>query len=71
MFTASASELTNYVIDPEGWVRDRASIPLVFWDAVPVYLDPSAGKVLVSVESLEETRMRNQARKALRAKLTD
>ena len=66
VFTASASELTNYVIDPEGWVLARASIPLVFWDAVPVYLDPSAGKVLVSVESLQERRERVQARQALR-----
>ena len=71
VFTASAEELTDWIIDPGGWVENRASIPLVFWDAVPVYLDPSAGTILVPVESIEELRWRRQARKAKQEELKD
>ena len=71
MFTGSELELENFVIDPDGWVRNRASIPLVFWDAVPVYLDPSAGTILVSADQLQETRDRKKARELMRKQLAD
>ena len=35
----------------------------MFWDAVPVYLDPSAGSILVSIEDLVDLRMRKEAQK--------
>ena len=69
VFTASAEELSEHILDAHDWVRHRASIPLVFWDAVPVYLDPSAGSVLVPLESLEEARLRRLARQALKKEL--
>jgi len=65
VFTAGAQELEHQVIDPEGWVANRASVPLVFWDAVPAYLDPSAGTVLVDVDELSDLRLRREARKML------
>ena len=63
--------MQEWVIDPAGWVENRDSIPLVFWDAAPVYLDPSVGKILVPVESIEETRWRRLARKAHLKELKD
>ena len=67
---APASSRTTSLTQKAGFETEPAS-PLVFWDAVPVYLDPSAGKVLVSVESLQERREREQARKALRQQMRE
>ena len=36
VFTASEQDMAARVIDPAGWVKERASTPLVLWDAGPV-----------------------------------
>jgi len=63
MFTGSAKEIEHEVIDSEAWVAERESVVLVFWDAVPVYLDPSVGTILVDIDDLLDLRKREEARR--------
>ena len=50
--TSSAEELKNIVYDPAAWVERLRRTALFARDAVPVYLDPSTGKLLQSVDQL-------------------
>ena len=56
--TGDADALGSLVADPTELMLHRNEIAVVCQDAVPVYLDPSTGKVLVSFADIELRRQR-------------
>ena len=65
LMTGSAEQLASFVAEPETLIQERESIAMIFEDAVPVYLDPSTGKVLVAFEHLDDEN-RRRAQQLLR-----
>ena len=63
MYTGSAEDIKHEVIDSEAWIEARDRVAMVFWDAVPVYLDPSVGRLLVDMNDLMDLRKREEARR--------
>ena len=57
------SQLKAFVGQPEKFIAGRRDIPIAMTDAVPVYLDVAAGKILVPVSALEASRKRRIAKK--------
>eukprot|EP00959_Pyramimonas_sp_CCMP1952_P424955 8901094-Pyramimonas_sp.AAC.1 len=62
--TASVDELQGFVADAQGLVDNRQQLAVVAQDASPVYLDCSAGKVLVRTSFLDERQKRRGLRLA-------
>ena len=44
----SKEELASYVSDPANFIEERDTLKIIAQDAVPVYLSPSTGKILVN-----------------------
>ena len=59
----SDEDLTDFVADPEAFIKDREDLPICAHDAVPVYLDISSGKILVSTSVLGAISWRRLAKK--------
>ena len=49
----SEEDLSSFVADPAKWIKHREEMPIAAHDAVPVYLDISTGKILVSTGVLD------------------
>ncbi|CAK0807568.1 unnamed protein product [Prorocentrum cordatum] len=64
LMTASVDELQGFVADAQGLVDNRQQLAVVAQDASPVYLDCSAGKVLVRTSFLDERQKRRGLRLA-------
>ena len=56
-------QLENFVAKPEVFVETREDLPIAASDAVPVYLDISTGKILVSTSVLDAAAKRRLAKK--------
>ena len=59
----SKEELKDFVADPDRFIVNREKLPIVASDAVPVYLDIAAGKVLVPATVLDITARRRLAKR--------
>ena len=60
--TASKDELegAKVVWNPDSWIEKRKGTAIFSRDAVPIYLDPATGKIIVSVEQLTTLRERSK-----------
>ena len=68
--TGDAVRLAHYVGEPTKWIAGRQSIPLVATDAIPVYLDLSAGNVSVPAEYLDNKNSSRRQKKAAQKRLS-
>ena len=59
----SKEDLKDFVSDPDSFIKHREDLPIAAHDAVPVYLDISTGKILVSTNVLDAVCKRRLAKK--------
>jgi len=59
----SEEDLADFVADPAEFIKHREDLPICAHDAVPVYLDISTGKILVSTSVLDAISKRRLAKK--------
>ena len=58
----SKEDLKDFVSDPDSFIKHREDLPIAAHDAVPVYLDISSGKILVSTNVLDAISKRRLAK---------
>ena len=63
MAYGSKEDLKDFVAEPDRFIANREKLPIVASDAVPVYLDIAAGKVLVPATVLDITARRRLAKR--------